>query len=86
MRGVTKAQREAEADRRSDELIVRRIRALMGGTRTGVDSLARRMGISPRTMARRLKNPADLTIADIRRLCRIEKAEEGGDPEWVIGA
>lgn len=86
MRAFTKAQREAEADRRADELIVRRIRALMGGSGAGVDSLARRMGISPRTMARRLKNPADLTVADLRRLCRIERAEEGGDPSWVIGA
>ena len=86
MRAFTKAQREAEADRRADELIARRIRALIGGSGAGVDSLARRMGISPRTMARRLKNPADLTVADLRRLCRIEKAEEGGEPEWVIGA
>lgn len=86
MAALTRFQREAEADRRADEQIARRIRSLMGGSRMSLESMARRMGFSPRTMERRLKNPADLTVADLRRLCRIEKAEGATEPQWLIGA
>lgn len=86
MAALTRAQREAEADRKADADIVRSIRGMMGAAQLDQTRVAEMLGISRQTLARRLKRPGEFTVQELRRLCRVDKATGGGELEWHISA
>lgn len=73
VRGLTQAQRDKQQDAEWDDLFRRQVRNLRAVSRMSEGELVERIGVSRRTMQRRMDEPSTVTKAEERaiyRLCR----------------
>lgn len=52
-----------------NRLIVEKVRGRMIAARITVPVMARRLGMSERTFARRMERPGEFTLCELRKLC-----------------